>query len=1132
VKRWSLINEDLIYKNNIGNSARSILGRTLYCDSSYVMINRFFLFQTLFILAGISPVFAQNSQPDLMPDMRTREIVLKGISAHDREHYDSALFMFNWVHPNDTNYSWAVAEKANTLLVMERYEEAIAVCEEALKTPNAHMGSLFMTLGTAYDESDRSEEALGAYERGIAVAPMLVRLHYNKAVTHVRREEYQQAYEKLKDALKINPYHAGSHYLLGMLALEQGEWVPGALASSTYLMLENGTERSFNTLVKLNESLTEKTELQDHGIDFGEDFKKVNLLVNNYAALRDSYKVPGDLAISVIKQLHLIFKQMKINSDGFISNYYGRLFKAIVDDDKTFEGFSYLVLIPSKSDDHQRIIEKNIKELKKFAPWANERWTELNDYAIDTLMGKEKLLRFLRYDDKSVQAIGEWNEENNQPTGLVRFYDNNGVHVTTGNFDQEGERSGIWRWYYANGQLREVQEYISGKARGEGVFYDLEGKKAVTQEWENGERHGKRIDYFPTEEPNSISTYANGAFSGPYKSLYPQGQTDYEVEVVDGKQEGEARAFYPDGSKLSVGTFKQGLRQGPLNVYYKNGQLKEENHYEDDMSVGQYTFYYQDGQVKLEGTVVKGQRAGIWKAYNADGTLDYEETYGENGKMTGVYRDYDYSGRIYHEMDYKKGEITAYRYFDREGNVIVEETARRNVLDFKAYHPNRVIAATGTFKNSEKDGNWIYYNEYGIITARETVEQGQQTGPRLEYYDDGTFKSKAHFKEGKRHGLYTEYYPDSSLYAQGRYVKDQQDGPWYYYNPDGSLRAALHMAAGKLEGWQKYYTNSGVLHRENYIRSDLILAYRFFGPDGDTLGEGKLEGGTGTITRNFPNGQLAYSAAVVKGQYQGPIKAYHPNGELRFEGQYAFDDATGEWKWYHKNGQLETVGSYVDDERHGKWQWYFEDGTRSTVSTYKYGKRHGSRKDYDSEGNLLSLDHYLDDQLHGKRFNFGEDSTVSLVRTYSYGVITSYTYLDKEGKMKPEIPIEKGNASIKSFYPNGNLAYEFTYNGGRYQGSFKRYFANGNLMHQSTSDGGRDEGPAKNYFSNGKQESEDVYVMDNIHGERKLYHSNGKLRSIENFIHGSKEGEALLYDENGELIEKQIWFNNILFAIE
>jgi antitoxin component YwqK of YwqJK toxin-antitoxin module/cytochrome c-type biogenesis protein CcmH/NrfG len=1090
-------------------------------------------FHPLYVFALISAsLVAQNVQPDLMPDMPTREIIYKGIAAHDREHYDSALAMFNWVHPNDTNYSWAVAEKANTLLAMERYEETIDVCEKALKTPNGHMGSMFMTLGTAYDETERSQEALEAYDRGIAKAPMLVRLHFNKAVTHVRREEYQQAYEKLRDALRINPYHSSSHYLLGMLALEQGDWVPGALATSTYLMLEPGSGRSLDALVALNNALTEKTETKDYGIDFEENFRKVNLLVENYAAVRESYQVPGDLPINVIKQLHLIFKQMKINSNGFISNYYGPLFKDIVNDDKRFEAFSYLVLIPSKSEGHQKTIEKNIDEIKKFATWTDDRWTDLNKYVLDTLNGEEVQLRYVRYSDNDVQAIAEWDKMKDKPIGKIRIYDNNGVLATRGQFNKNGERTGEWNWFYANGEKREVQKYVNGKAEGEGLFYDMEGVKAVSQGWKDDVRHGKRIEFFPTEAPNSISTYTKGEFTGPYESFYPQGQTDYKVEVKEGKQEGEALAFYNDGSKMSVTTFKEGLRQGSVNVYYKNGQLKEENNYEDDVAVGDYKYYYQDGQLKLEGLVVKGKRAGIWKGYNPDGTLDYEEEYDESGKMTGVYRDYDYSGKIYHEIDYKKGEMTGYRYYDLEGNVIAEEEVKRDVLNFTAYHPNRVIAADGTYEDNKKEGNWIYYNSYGVITAKQAFSEGQENGLSSDFYKDGTFKSILNYKDGMRHGLYTEYYPDSTLYAQGRYVNNNQTGPWYYYNPDGSFRAAIHLADGKLEGWQRYYTNKGNLHRENYVRGDLILAYRFFGPNGDTLGRGELEGGTGTITWSFPNGQLAYSAQVEKGEYQGPIKSYYPNGKMRFEGQYAFDDAVGEWKWYHANGQLETVGSYIDDKRHGEWRWYYEDGTRSTITQYKYGDRDGTRKDFDREGNLLIMDNYLADELHGKRYSFGEDSVISLVRIYRYGVISAYTYADEDGNLKPEITIEKGNASVKSYYPNGKLAYDFGYKGGRYNGPFKRYFANGNLMHQSSSVGGRDEGVAKNYFSNGNVEDEANNVMGNIHGERKLYHKNGNLSKLENYVHGSKEGEVLVYDENGELTEKQIWFNNALFSIE
>jgi antitoxin component YwqK of YwqJK toxin-antitoxin module len=1087
---------------------------------------------TIYALSFVSASALAQQAPQTLPDMRGGDLVYKGIQAHDREQYDSAIAWYSWVHPNDSSYSWAVAEKANTLYSAKKYQEVITLCEDALRQPIGHRGFIYMTLGSAYDDSEQPEKAINAYDRGIAESPMLDRLHFNKAVTLIGLERYPEAYEALKRALTINPYHASSHYTLGLIALQQGEYVPATLAISTFLILEPRQERSLNILASLNDALSEKQETKNLGIDFGEDFGKLNLVVRNYAALRESYKTPSDFTLPVVKQAHLIFAQLKLDKKGWISNFYGSFYKDVVADDKLFEGFSYLIMVPSTSEGHQKIVNQNIAKITKFIEWAQPNWENRNNYITDTLQGKTQEVRYLRRDNKSVEAVGQWDKVNDKPSGFIRIYDSNGTLTSFGSFNKNGEREGRWQWFYDNGLLREEQTYVNGKAQGKGSFYDNTGKLAVTQEWKDGKREGKRNAYHANGQLMLTSVYVNDELTGPYKTFYPQGQIEFEVELKAGKQVGTGIGYYPDGKKQSQNDYSDGLRNGTYLGYYPNGQISEKTTYINDLAEGPHQLFYANGTVKAEGQFVKDMRSGSWKRFYPDGALDYTEEYDENGKMTGVYRDYDKSGTVVNELEYKSGEVIAHRYFDSEGKLIAEQKARKGKLPFKAYHSNRLVAAEGVFNDGKKDGLWIYYNAYGRVESREQYKNGNLNGFDKAYYADEKLANVILYTDDKRQGLTQNFYPDSTLKAQGRYVNGVQEGSWYEYNPDGSLNGLYFFVGGKLDGWQKYYTTTGVLHREFYMRENLVLAYKYYGPTGEILGEGELENGTGTIEWKYPNGQRAYATEVKNGQYHGKTETFYPDGTQKFKGQNLFDESVGEWIWYHPNGKIETKGSYQANAREGKWFWFYDNGNRSTVSEFEAGDAVGARKDYNREGKIIALGNYLSDELHGPRYSFGLDSAISMVRIYHYGVVVSYTYPDKTGNLLAPIPLKNGDAEVQTFYPNGTLAQKFSYVGGQFDGVYERYYQNGTLMHKSNNRVGRDEGEQKEYYSNGKLGDESNNTMNFKHGKARLYHPNGKLYRDENYAYDQLEGEVMVYNEAGQLTRKEFWFNGNLFSFE
>ena len=66
-------------------------------------------------------------------------------------------------------------------------------------------------------------------------------------------EKYDQMVADLKSALKLNPFHANSHYMLAKLAKEEGQYTMAMLSYNTYLLIKPKDNLSF--LSEYNEFL-------------------------------------------------------------------------------------------------------------------------------------------------------------------------------------------------------------------------------------------------------------------------------------------------------------------------------------------------------------------------------------------------------------------------------------------------------------------------------------------------------------------------------------------------------------------------------------------------------------------------------------------------------------------------------------------------------------------------------------------------------------------------------------------------------------------------------------------------------------------------------------------------------------
>lgn len=95
----------------------------------------------------------------------------------------------------------------------------------------------------------------------------------------------------------------------------------------------------------------------------------------------------------------------------------------------------------------------------------------------------------------------------------------------------------------------------------------------------------------------------------------------------------------------------------------------------------------------------------------------------------------------------------------------------------------------------------------------------------------------------------------------------------------------------------------------------------------------------------------------------------------------------------------------------------------------------------------------------------------------------------------------------------------------------KSYYSNGSIESEITFNDTIREGEAKFYFEDGSVKEERLYVNGRVEGLVKKYHPNGNLKELINIEDGKREGPVSVFDEEGNYI-KDIYFEQGIQVVE
>lgn len=140
-----------------------------------------------------------------------------------------------------------------------------------------------------------------------------------------------------------------------------------------------------------------------------------------------------------------------------------------------------------------------------------------------------------------------------------------------------------------------------------------------------------------------------------------------------------------------------------------------------------------------------------------------------------------------------------------------------------------------------------------------------------------------------------------------------------------------------------------------------------------------------------------------------------------------------------------------------------------------------------------------------------KENPIKIIKETSQGLVVEYE-MDTIRKVK--------NGFYRSFFPNGKMASEMTYENDSLVGVEKTYHENGNLSGEFFLVVGKYHGDFKYFFESGKLKQEGKYVDNAINGALKTYYENGQLKETVTMEENLEKGPFTEFHENGKLKAK------------
>jgi tetratricopeptide (TPR) repeat protein len=321
------------------------------------------------------------------------KMVSRGISLHDQGEFENAISRYDSALRLDADNLSALAEKAMSSVMLQRYDDAIALCERALKVHPGHNGLqlVYVTYGNALDGAGKPDKAIKMYDQGIKKFPDYYQLRFNKGITLSGLKKYDEALESFQQSALLNPLHASSHHAIARLTAIQNLRIPSILAYCRFLAIEPQGKRAqenFHNLQTLMNSNVSETEKGGVTINVSPDmlaagkgkgkrkennFSTADLMLAMSSGLdydqKNKTKSPVENFSRKVGGVFSVLAETRKDQYGFYWEYYAPYFIEMKNQNLT-DTFSYLAFASADDPSVRTWLADHAAEVRKFFEWS------------------------------------------------------------------------------------------------------------------------------------------------------------------------------------------------------------------------------------------------------------------------------------------------------------------------------------------------------------------------------------------------------------------------------------------------------------------------------------------------------------------------------------------------------------------------------------------------------------------------------------------------------------------------------------------------------------------------------------------------------------------------------------------
>lgn len=216
----------------------------------------------LFVVIAYGILFLTRSRATWGPILIGLLLVGYIHATHKVNRHWTSSFSYGWyLLANNPEYKTAKFFMANAYWKDNEFRQAEKLFKESL-TGTEIDGVIYNSLGIMADQQGRADEAMGYYEKTLAIIPDLPGTLNNLGIIYTQKEQYEQGEAVFRRAIKLNPWILSIRVNLAKMYIKQKKFPEALSILKDNLEISSGDEETLKYLQQVEQTAIKTTAEQ------------------------------------------------------------------------------------------------------------------------------------------------------------------------------------------------------------------------------------------------------------------------------------------------------------------------------------------------------------------------------------------------------------------------------------------------------------------------------------------------------------------------------------------------------------------------------------------------------------------------------------------------------------------------------------------------------------------------------------------------------------------------------------------------------------------------------------------------------------------------------------------------------